>query len=117
MVRRLAHGGQLRNFITIEQLPATLTPDAFGNTEPATDTTAWTTLDKVHAKIIPKGAREFYAADEITAETTHKIVIRYRSDVTKLMQIKLGTRTFQFIGPPINENERGEWLIIMAKEV
>lgn len=52
------------------------TDDAFGG-----QTKTWQTVATVHAAIYPASGREFFIAQGLRNTTTHKVVIRYRSDM------------------------------------
>ncbi len=101
--------GRLRHRVNIQV--ATEVKGSYGSA-----TKAWSNAwSGVPASIEPLSGREFFSADEITAESTHKIVMRYRVGVTKLHRILFGTRIFN-ITSVININERGKELVILATE-
>ena len=80
--------GSLRHKIILEQRATTRT--SMGG---VADT--WTTLATVWGSIRPVSGREPLVGDSITAELTHTIRIRYRSDVTPKNRVKFGTRIFE----------------------
>lgn len=49
---------------------------------------------KAFAAIEPLGGREFFDAARVNADISHRIRIRYRSDVTERMRVVLGARIF-----------------------
>jgi SPP1 family predicted phage head-tail adaptor len=71
--------------------------------------TAW-------ASIEPLNGREFFAAQQVNAEVTARIRLRYLPGVTRQMQVKFGSRTFA-IESVINVEERNRELQLMVKEV
>jgi SPP1 family predicted phage head-tail adaptor len=101
--------GTLRHLVTIQSKSATI--DGYGG---PVDT--WSDVCTVHASIEPLAGREFIAAQAVNIETTGKIRIRYRSDVTAAMRVVFGTRLFNITAPPINPNERNQELILMVSE-
>jgi len=63
---------------------------------------AWTTLATVWAEVLPLAGREGWNARQVDSEITHRVVIRYRSDVTSRHRIKWGSTYLQIKGPPKN---------------
>lgn len=53
------------------------------------------------------------------AQVSHRVQIRWRSDITILptWQIEFGGRTFEVVAPPMNVDERGRELVLMCKEL
>jgi SPP1 family predicted phage head-tail adaptor len=101
--------GELRHKITIQKLVNI--QDTFG--QPVEQ---WPDVVTVWASVNPIIGREFFAAQQVNSEVTHKIKMRYRSDITSDMRIKLGNRIFDIISPPINPGEKKIELQIMCKE-
>ena len=100
--------GDLNKRITIQY--EVQTSDAMGGFS-----VVWTDLKTVWAAIWPVSANEHLQAMQNTMTITHRIRIRYRSDLSASYRIKYGTRYFNIVSM-VNPNERGEWLDIMAKE-
>jgi SPP1 family predicted phage head-tail adaptor len=71
----------------------------------------------VWASVEPLKGWEHYEARKIESKATHKIIIRYLPDVTPDMKIEFKGRIFEIEGPPINPEERNEYLEISAVEV
>jgi len=46
------------------------------------------------AAVEPIGGREFFDAARVNADITHRIRIRYRTDVTERMRALIGSRVF-----------------------
>jgi SPP1 family predicted phage head-tail adaptor len=79
--------GELRQRITIKQ--QTVTRDSFG-----AEVTAWSTLATVWAKVVTVSGTEVIESEQVAVATlTHEVTIRYRDDVTPLMQIIFESRT------------------------
>ncbi|MDD3289078.1 MAG: phage head closure protein [Alphaproteobacteria bacterium] len=67
----------------------------------------WATIGSVWAEIKPAGG----SAEHIT----HKIIVRYRSDVATGMRLILGDRVFT-VRSIIRPDESGRWLELMVEE-
>ncbi|MEH7391769.1 phage head closure protein [Bacillus sp. JJ1474] len=79
--------------------------------------TEWVDVIRVSAGIYPMSGREFFAAETVSSEVTHKINMRYISGITPDMRIKFGERIFQLTSPPINFQERNAMLQLRCKEL
>lgn len=75
----------------------------------STEATVW-------AAIWPMSAKEQIQSMQNTMEISHRIRIRYRSDILPSWRIKFGSRYFNIISI-VNPNERNEWQDIIAKEI
>lgn len=72
--------------ITIQE-PAESSHNAYGET-----TDSWTDLVTVWGEVTELSGRELLNAAQIQPEVKHKVVIRYRDDITSAMRVKYGTR-------------------------
>lgn len=79
----------------------------------------WVDYLKSRVAIYPVSGKEFFAAETVNNETTHKINMRYvpNKSITPDMRIKFGERIFDITSPPINFQEKNIELQIMCKEV
>lgn len=100
--------GRLRHQITIQG--TTETQNSYG--EPVT---AWTDFASVRAEITPISGREYFAAQEVRSDVTHRVRLRYLSGVTSQMRIMFGSRIMD-IESVINVNERNHELQLMCVE-
>ena len=105
--------GDLRRSIQIQQRSATI--DSVGG-----QSTTWTTVATVWADIQPLSGRELMAAQEVQAEVSHTISIRYQplfSDPKAMaaMRVLYGTRIFN-ISASMNVDERNRLITLMANE-
>jgi SPP1 family predicted phage head-tail adaptor len=75
----------------------------------------WTTFATVWAAIEPARGREFWDSQQVNAEVTGKITIRYLAGVTPKMRVKHGDRYFEILAV-INPEEKNEELQLMVKE-
>ena len=98
----------LRQQITLQTPAATV--DSFGQ-----HTRTWTTFATVWADIAPVGARELQAGDAANLQVTHRITIRWLSDLTSDKRVLFGSRVFQIVGIR-NIEERNEYLELLALE-
>jgi len=101
--------GQLTKRVTLQA------PSASADSYGATGST-WTDVADVWASIEPIQGREFFSAQQVNAEATHRIRIRYRAGVTAAMRLKYGARFFELTAPPINTGERDNELVLMCVE-
>ncbi len=69
----------------------------------------------VFASIEPVKAWERYQAMQTQAPVTHKVLMRYRADVTSASRLKFGTRVL-WVKEVINPNEDDAFLEIRAQE-
>lgn len=100
--------GRLRHRITIQKYTATR--DSFG-----ADVEDWTDIANVWASITPVSGKEYYAAQQINAEITTKITIRYIKDINPKMRVVFKDRMFEILSV-INSEERNIELNLMCKE-
>ena len=68
---------------------------------------AWATLDTVWAEVLPLAGREGWDVKQVNADLTHRVVMRYRSDVTAQCRLKVGTAYLNIVGPPKNVGGAG----------
>ncbi len=78
-------------------------------------TESWTDGATVWASLEPLKAYEKFQASQIQVPVTHRITMRYRSDVTAASRFTLGTRIF-YVKEVINMNEESRFLVIKAIE-
>lgn len=75
---------------------------------------------KVFAAINPLKGRELIAAQAEQSEVSHKITVRYRSQLANPLEVAkmravFGERVFN-ISAAINRNESGRWVDLMCSE-
>ena len=78
-------------------------------------TESWTTADTVWASITPLKGFERFQAGQMQTPLTHKIIIRYRSDVTTATRFLYGSRVL-WAKEVINIDENSRFLSIKALE-
>lgn len=100
--------GPLRHRITFQRRADTL--DAFGH-----PSTGWQDVATVWASVEPISGRERLSANQVQAETTHRIRTRGRPGLAPSMRIRFGVRVFD-IQSIIDRREIGAELEILAVE-
>lgn len=101
--------GNLRHRVTIQQL--TRTDDGAGGY-----TETWTAIATVWADVYPLKGQERYDAQQVKANLSHRVTIRYRAGVEPSMRLQYGARTLN-IEAVIDPEERHRELILMCSEV
>jgi SPP1 family predicted phage head-tail adaptor len=99
---------KLRHRVTI-QSASQLSDGQGGFTE------TWTDGGEVYASIEPAKGYEKVQAMQMQTHVTHKIVMRYRTDVTTQSRLKFGTRIF-WVKEVLNPKEENKTLEIKAQE-
>lgn len=77
---------------------------------------AWLQIGFVWANIEPLSGFQRLHAEQLESSITHKITIRYRSDVRAEMRLKNGTRLFM-VRSVFDHGERHEWMTMMCEEI
>ena len=75
----------------------------------------WQDVITVWASVDPLSGREYFYAHQIKNAISHRIRIRYRTDVNEAMRIRHGDRYFS-IESMIDMGERREFLEIRCQE-
>lgn len=79
---------------------------------------SWEDIDEtpdMWADVRPMSAGESLQYHKLTTTATHKIIIRYRSDITADMKILHGSLVYN-IRSILNKDARGRFLEILAEE-
>ena len=100
--------GELRSRLVVES-PQRVSDGAGGAV------TSWLELATIWANITPTSAREQRSAEQRAEKTTHRITLRYRSDINATMRFVGDGRIFD-IEAIINEAERDQWLVCYCVE-
>jgi len=101
--------GRLRHKVTIQDY--TESQNTFGEV-----TKNWTDYATVWAAVEPVKGREFWESQQINAEITTKVTLRYLAGVKPKMRILYDTRIFE-IDSVINVDERNRELQLLVKEM
>lgn len=76
----------------------------------------WEDIATTWASINPISGKEYYSAETINSDLTHKIRLRYRRGITPDMRILYNGRIF-YIVSVINEYEKNTMLQLMCREL
>ena len=101
--------GTMRHKVVIQQNVPT-EKDSYG-----AEVDNWTDYATVWASIEPARGREFWESQQVNAEVTGRIRIRYLGGITPKMRVKHGNRIFDIVSV-INPEERNRELQLMVKE-
>lgn len=101
--------GQLRHRVTFQKLVKI--QDSFG--QPIEQ---WDDVVTVWASVEPLVGKQYFDAETINSEISHKIKLRHRTGITPDMRIIFKARIFEIVSPPINYQERNIELQLMCKE-
>lgn len=101
---------RLRKLVTVEQ-PGATTVGAGGQIE-----RSYSTLATVFASIEPINAREYFQAEQVHSEITHRITLRYLNGISPKCRIVFGSRTFD-VEAVLNTDERNYQHTLLCKEL
>ena len=79
--------------------------------------TAYQPRATVWGKLMPLAAKTLNQYEQLQPELLHRILIRYRRDVTVTDRMQYGNRLFEQIGPPIDVGEKHAYLRLECREV
>lgn len=68
------------------------------------------------ARIRPLEGNERLRAMQTQANATHEVTIRYESGVTAAMRFVHEDRVLKIVSPPVDPDERHEWLQLLCRE-
>lgn len=101
--------GRLRHRITLQKLSHR--PNDYGAT-----VAEWLDVATVWAEVKPLSGREYFSADQIQAEVTTVIWLRYLANIDSTMRVKFDDRSFEIVSV-INHKEQNRALQLQCKEV
>lgn len=101
--------GRLRHRVTIEKL--TVGRDSIGGV-----TEVWSPFATRWAEVAPLRGREFFAAEQVNAEVSHRVTLRFLPGVVAKMRVNFGGRILT-IEAALNIEERNRELQLMCLEV
>jgi len=76
---------------------------------------SWTTQDTVWGAIEPLSGREYFSQQQVQAEASVRIVIRYNGSIDETWRIKHGGRYYNIVDV-LNHDMRNYMLTIMCRE-
>jgi SPP1 family predicted phage head-tail adaptor len=105
---KISRAGRFRHYVEIQRSVQT-------RDEQGSFTDSWASIGFAWCNIVPIGAIEQLRADQTQGQMSHRIYMRYRSDITNQHRIKYGSRIFA-LNPPSNVGERSREIEILATE-
>lgn len=106
---RRARIGELNQRLALEQPIDTL--DDIGGV-----TRVWSHVDDVWAMITPLSGREDFTAERDESVLTHRVLIRWRPDVTGAMRLRQNTRHFA-IHASLDWDEQRRFMLLQCQEI
>lgn len=104
--------GRLRHLVTLQALGTRVDDGAAGGSIPFVSYAT-----NIPAAVIPLQGSELFQRAQFEATLTHRIEIRYRSDVKPSDRVLYGTRVFDIKSPPIDLEERHRETHLMCEEL
>lgn len=71
----------------------------------------------IWASVEDLAGREFLAAQQMNAEVTTRVKIRYMVGIKSSMRVVFGTRKLKLVSPPQDPDGRKKELLLMCKEM
>ena len=105
----MLRAGRLRELVTIQT--ATTVRDAHGQ-----PVETWATHAAWRCEVAPIRGREYFAAQQVEAQTTHRLTGHWITGVSPKMRVLWGARVLR-IEQVINIGERNRTLELMCTEV
>ena len=106
----MINAGELNHRIEIQSATET-TNEAGGNVQ------TWATLNTRWASIKPLAGRELFNAQQVKADVTHKICLRYHETLTPHMRFKFGSRIFNIASAINPDSQRVEHECLCKEEI
>ena len=79
-------------------------------------TRIWTHVDDVWAQVVPFSGHKDFEAERPESVLTHRVLIRWRPDVTGAMRLRLGVRTFA-IHAALDWDSRRRFQLLQCEEI
>ncbi len=105
--------------IAVQRLKSSVIPDTSGHVDESNPAN-WETFTKQWANVMPRGSREFFRKEEVSAEVTHQVEMLFNSEskqISQKMRIMLRGRTLNVAEPPRNTDENNHSLIFACIEI
>jgi len=105
--------GRLRHRVTIQRY--TVTQNDYGE-----EVESWTTHATRWAAVEPLTGREYFDAQQMTAEVSLRVRVRHDSTTEALTardRISHDGRTLEIVSPPMRIKERGKEIHLMCREI
>ena len=76
----------------------------------------WQVLTKVWAKIVPVSGTEYFRSQQVNAETTTRVTVRFNAVINVTHRIRYDGKLFEVIGVTDDETSH-RWTVINCKEL
>ena len=109
----------LTRLVDVEKISTSATVDANGNIDETNDAN-WVKFGSEWVGFVTKGSREFFRGRQVNEDVTHQVTLRWSqksAQYTTGMRLKMDGRKFNISAPPINIDEKNEWIQLETKEV
>jgi len=100
--------GKLRHKVEIQSYTAT--SDSMGGT-----TEVWATVETVWAQVQPLSSREYFQQQQIQSQATHRVTLRYTSNVNHKSRLLFGSR-YLYVQSIRNIEEIGDKMELLCSE-
>jgi SPP1 family predicted phage head-tail adaptor len=109
MTRYRVNPGELRHIISFQKLVDS--QNEFGEV-----VNEWVEVAKTRAGVYPISGKEFFSAEKVTSEVSHKLHIRFLPNISPDLRIQFNDRYFHIISV-INFQEKNIELQLLCKEL
>lgn len=79
-------------------------------------TVQWQDVATVWLRVAPGEGREFWAIQHSQPLATHEITIRYRTDVTAQMRVKVNGAIYRIVAPPRDAKDARDMLVLTCEQ-
>ena len=101
--------GKLRKRVAIQSRTDSVSDETMAPTQ------TWTTVATVWASVEPLSGQEGIQANQLNAELSHRVTIRYYSGLTAAYRILWGTRVLRIVSV-LNTDERNREMVLSCME-
>lgn len=101
--------GKLKHRVTLQEYTATR--DSYG-----AELEAWVDIATAWASVEPLTGKEYFQTQQINAEISTKVTIRFKAGVAAKMRLIYNDRVFEIISV-INTEEKDVQLVLMCREM
>lgn len=105
--------GRLDKVVDIKQKTVT-------RNETGEEVVVWSAIDggeSIWAGIEPVSGKEYFEAEQVHAQMTVQIIIRYLLGVESAMRVYHGDDVYEIVAPPIDKSLRRESLTLMCHRI
>lgn len=104
------NAARLNKRVTFLKPPGSIGEDGWASTD-------WTDYVTVWAEIKTNTGARLFNSDATQWQDKKVLGIRYRTDITAKMRVRINGKIHEMDSPPVNDDERNQWLTIIVKEV